>query len=129
MDSDTFSNIVGGAVLVGILIFIYLAYRRRRLRVERLQLMELLKGYFQGKLPAEQLGSRWREMAGYYFMREAELYALVTAAFQGAVDAKVAQQGHSKEDQGKLLGLLATLKKEFGLPDRYQIEAWRPGRE
>ena len=29
----------------------------------------------------------------------------------------------------KLLRLLAALKKEFGLTDLYQIEAWRPGRE
>jgi hypothetical protein len=54
---------------------------------------------------------------------------LATAAFHGAVDAKLEHQAHSEEDERKPLGLLAALKKEFGLTDLYQIEAWRPGRE
>lgn len=128
MDADAFGNIVGAAVLGGILISIYLVYRRHR-RSKWLLVTELLKGYFQGDMPADQLVRRTREITGRYFMPDAELYALVIAAFQGAVDARLAGQAPSKEGERKLLSLLAALKKEFGLPDLYRIEAWRAGRE
>jgi len=129
MDSDTIIWIVWGAVLVGILISIYFTYRRRRLHTKRQLMMELLKGYFQGDMPADQLGQRTREIADHHFMQSAEFYSLAIAVFQGAVDAKLEYQAHSKEDERKLLSLLAALKKEFGLTDLYQIEAWRAGRE
>ena len=85
--------------------------------------MERLEGYFQGDVPADQLGKRIREIAGHRFMRGTELYSLVIAAFQGAVDARL---GHtlSEQDKKKLLSLLAVLKKEFGLPDFYRIETF-----
>ncbi len=35
----------------------------------------------------------------------------------------------TEERQKKLLRMLAALKNEFGLTDRYQIEGWRTGRE
>jgi len=129
VDGDTIIGIVWGAFLVGILISIYFAHRRRRRRTKRLLMMELLKRYFQGDMPADQLGQRTREIADYHFIRSAEFYSLAIAAFQGAVDAKLASQAHSKEDERKMLSLLAALKKEFGLTDLYHIEAWRAGRE
>jgi len=129
MDSDTFSSIVWGAVLVGILMSICFAHYRRRRSAKRALIVELLKQYFQGDMPPDQLGKRTRETADRHFMGSAELYSLVIAAFQGTVDAMLARQAHSKEDEKKLLRLLAALKKEFGLTDRYQTEAWRPGRE
>jgi hypothetical protein len=129
MDSVTFKSVVVGAVLVAILIFIYSAYRRRRRRAERLLTVGLLRGYFRGDMSADQLGKRTREIVDRHFMGSSEFYALVIAAFQGAVDAKLGHQARSKDDERKLLGLLAALKKEFGLTDRYQIEAWRAGRE
>jgi hypothetical protein len=129
MGGDTIIWIVWGAFLVGILISIYFAYRRRRLHTKRQLVMELLKEYFQGDMPADQLGQRTREIADQHFLHSAEFYSLAIAAFQGAVDAKLASQAHSKEDESKLLSLLAALKKEFGLTDLYQIEAWRAGRE
>ena len=129
MDSDTTISIVRGAVLAGILVLIYLAYRHRRLRVKRVMMMDLLKRYFQGDVPSDQLGPRIREIANRHFMQSSEFYSLAIAAFQGAADAKLADRGHSAADEKQLLRLLAALKKEFGLPDRYQIEEWRPGRE
>jgi MFS superfamily sulfate permease-like transporter len=59
----------------------------------------------------------------------AEFYALVVSAFQSAADAALAAQAHTKQSERKLLSAMANLKQEFGLTDRYQVEAWRPGRE
>ena len=129
MDSDTFSGIVWGAVLVVILVSICLARYRRRRSTKRALIAELLKRYFQGDMPPDQLGKRTREIAGRHFIGSAELYSLVIAAFQGSVDATLARQANSEADEKRSLRLLAALKKEFGLTDRYQIEAWRPGRE
>jgi hypothetical protein len=78
---------------------------------------------------ADQLGQRTRRIASRHFMGSAEFYSLAIAAFQGAVDATRAHQPHTEEQQKKLLRLLAALKNEFGLTDRYLIEGWRAGRE
>ena len=129
MDIETFSSIVWTAALVGAVISIYLARRHRQLRMKRLQILELLKGYFQGDMPADQLGQRTREITGRGFMHSTEFYSLAVAAFQRAIDAKLADQSHSWEDKRKLLGLFAALKNEFGLTDLFQVEAWRAGRE
>ena len=66
-------------------------------------MMELLKGYFQGDMPADQLGQRTREIADHHFMQSAEFYSLAVAAFQGAVDAKLEYQAHPKEDERKFV--------------------------
>jgi hypothetical protein len=58
-----------------------------------------------------------------------EFYALTVSAFQSAIDANLAQQTHTERGERKLLNAMATLKQEFGLTDRYQVEAWRPWRE
>jgi hypothetical protein len=129
MDSDTIISIVRGALLAGIVVFIYFAYRHRRMRAKRLMMMDLLKRYFQGGVPADQLGPRSREIASRHFIQSPEFYSLAIAAFQGATDAELAHEGHSEEDERKLMRLLAALKNEFGLTDRYQIEGWRAGRE
>ena len=129
MDLETFSSIVWTAALVGAVISIYLAGRHRRLRIKRLLILELLKGYFQGEVSADQLGQRTREIAGRGFIRSAEFHSLAVAAFQRAIDAKVADKSHSGEDERKLMGLFAALKNEFGLTDLFQVEAWRAGRE
>jgi hypothetical protein len=39
------------------------------------------------------------------------------------------QQTQAKQGQRELLSAMAALKNEFGLPDLYQVEAWRPWRE
>jgi hypothetical protein len=129
MDGDTVMYIVWGVVLLGILISIFLAYWSRRLRAKRLQLMDLFNDYFRGNVPADQLGVRARQIASRHFMGSAEFVSLAVAAFQRAVDARLAHQPHSEELQKKLLRMLAALKNEFGLTDRYLIEGWRKGRE
>jgi hypothetical protein len=129
MDSDTFSGIVWGAVLVGVLISFYIARRRRWRQTKRLLTMELLKRYFQGDMPADQLGQHTREITDHHFIQSTEFHSLAVAAFQRAVDENFAHRSHSREKERKLLGSLAALKNEFGLTDRYQIEGWRAGRE
>ena len=129
MDIETFSSIVWTAALAAACISIYLARHRRRLRIKRLLILELLKGYFQGEVSADQLGQRTREITGRGFMHSTEFYSLAVAAFQRAIDAKRADQSHSREDERKLLGLFAALKNEFGLTELFQVEAWRAGRE
>jgi hypothetical protein len=129
MDIDTTTIIISAVLLVGVLIYICFAYLRRRLQTKRVMMMDLLKGYFKGDVPVDELRPRTREMVSQRFTGSTEFYSLAIAAFQGAVDAKLAQQGHTEEDEKKLLRLLAALKNEFGLTDRYQIEGWRAGRE
>ena len=59
MDIDRFGSVVVAPALVAILIFIYFIYQRS-LRIRRRLVMELLEGYFQGDVPADQLGKRAR---------------------------------------------------------------------
>lgn len=127
MRSDIVGGIFGLVVLGAILFVIYFVYRLSS-RAKR-RIAEHLMTYFKGEVPVERIGRRIRETAGYYFVPEAELFSLVTAAFHCAVDTKLASHPHSEEDERHLLSLLAALKKEFGLTDRYQIEGWRAGRE
>jgi hypothetical protein len=121
MDSDTFSSIVWGIALIGILISFFFAHWRRRRRTKRLLIKELLKQYFQNGIPANEPGQRIREIGGYYF-RSMELYSLVIAAFQVAVDEKLAHEANLEQAKTRLLIRLAALKKELGLTDLYQIE-------
>jgi hypothetical protein len=129
MEGDSILYIVWGVLLLGILVSIVAAYWSRRLRARRLQLMDLFNGYFRGDVPADQLGQRAHRIASRRFMGSDESFSLAVAAFQGAVDDRLARQPHSEERQQKLLRMLAALKNEFGLTDRYLIEGWRTGRE
>jgi hypothetical protein len=129
MDGDTIMYTVWGVLLVGILTSIFLTYRSRRFRAKRRLLKELFNGYFRGDVPADRLDHRARQIASRHFMGSAEFYSLAVAAFQSAADTALRQQPQPEERQSKLLRLLAALKNEFGLTDRYQIEGWRPGRE
>ena len=126
MDRVTVVIIVLAVLAVGSAAVYFLWNRRRR--AKRLT-MELLKGYFQGDIDARQFARRMRESGDYGFTGGAEFYALVTGAFQRAADAQLAHHPYTNEDESKLLRSLAALKEEFGLPDCYRIEPWRPGRE
>ena len=126
MNRVTVVIIVLAVLAVGSAVVYFLRNRRRR--AKRLA-MELLKGYFQGDIDARQFARRMRESGEYGFTGGAEFYALVTGAFQRAADAQLAHHPHTNEDESKLLRSLAALKEEFGLPDCYRIEPWRPGRE
>ena len=123
MDSDMFSVIVWAVALIGLLISFCLSWWRRRQRTKRLLMKDLLKAYFQNDMPANELRSRIRKIGNYYFNRSTELFALVIAAFQSAVDARLGHKALSEQDEKKLLSLLAALKKEFGLTDFYRIKA------
>jgi hypothetical protein len=129
MDSDTIVLIIAGAVLAGVLLSIGFAYWRRRLRRNRLRVNEHFKRYFHGDMQVDALGRQIREIASRHFLGSGEFYALAITAFQRAVDATLAHAANPKEAERKLLSLLAALKREFALTDRYQIEAWRAGRE
>ena len=125
--SDTMIG-VAGAALAAVVILIWLAYRQRRIRTQRL-VKGLLSEYFNGDIPADQFVKRSRELASRHFLLSSEFYSLAIAAFQSAFDAKFPKHARFDEDESKLVSRLAALKKEFGLTDRYRNEGWRPGRE
>ena len=108
-------------------ILIYLVYRHRRSRATSL-MRGLLEDYFDEKIGVEELGQKARAAVGRSFLGGDESFAGTVRAFHKAVDKRL-PPSHSQKDEAKLLGLLAALKNEFGLTDRYQIEGWRAGRE
>jgi len=115
------------AIVVAALLFLYFVWRRSRNNTKRL-IGDLLKDYFEGKMAIEHVGQQGRKVTSQRFLGSSEVFALAHAAFQRAADAKLAQ-GYSREAEKRLLSLLAALKNEFGLPERYLIEGWRAGRE
>ncbi len=125
---------VAGAALAAAVILIWLVYRQRRIRTRRL-VEGLLGEYFNSDMPPDQLGKRSRDIASRHFLLNPEFYSLAIAAYQSAFDAKFPKHArfedanHARlEDESKLMRQLATLKREFGLTDRYRFEG-RPGRE
>ena len=116
------------ALIAAIAIAGYLIYRllvaRARLRMEA-----LFGAYFRGEMTADQLGERARATPGHRLLASSELLALAAAAFQHAVDEKLGRKAHSTEDTDRLLRTFAALKLQLGLPDLYQAEGWRVGRQ
>ncbi len=129
MKNDTITIIASGALLAAALLVLYAGHLRRRHHLRRLLVMDLLRDYFKGDLPAPQLGRRTREIGSRHFTDSDEFHALAVSAFQSAADSALAPQSHTKQSERKLLNAMANLKQEFGLTDRYQVEAWRPWRE
>ena len=129
MENDTIIYVVWGACLIGILLWGCFVYLSRRLRAKQSRLMGLFSEYFRGNVTVDQLGQRVRKIASRRFTGGPGFYAIAVAAFQNAAEATLANQPHSAADQKKLLSLLAAMKAEFGLTDRYQIQGWRAGRE
>ena len=128
MDTDRlidFGFFCAGCAAAAILI--YLVYRHRRSRATSL-MRGLLEDYFDEKTNVQELGQKARSAVGRDFLGGNESFAESVRAFQNAVDKRL-PPSHSQRDEAKLLGLLAALKNEFGLTDRYQIEGWRAGRE
>ena len=115
------------AACVAVALLIYLVYQRRRRRALNL-MRSLLQDYFDEKTNVQELGQKARSAVGRDFLGGNESFAESVRAFQNAVDKRL-PPNHSQKDEGELLGLLAALKNEFGLTDRYQIEGWRAGRE
>lgn len=128
MDQRTAIN-VGAAALVAALLIVAYFVRRLRLRQTERRMGELLAGYFNGDLPLDQLAQRARDVASRGFMGSPKCQALVQAAFQRAAEAKLVGKAYSLEVEKKLLTALAAVRSEFGLPERYQSEGWKAGRE
>jgi predicted urease superfamily metal-dependent hydrolase len=129
MKIDTITIIASGVLLAAALLVLCAGHLRRRHHLRRLLVTDLLRDYFKGGMAAAQLGRRTREIASRHFTGSNEFYALTVSAFQRAIDANLAQQAHTEQVERKLLNAMANLKQEFGLTDRYQVEAWRPWRE
>ena len=88
MVGDTIMYVVWGILLLGILIWFFLAYRSRQLRTKRLLLMDLFNDYFRGDVSADQLGQRTRQIADRHFIGSAAFYSVAVASFQNAVDTR-----------------------------------------
>jgi hypothetical protein len=116
-------------LLAGALVVLFAGHLRRRQRFERKLIQDLLRSYFRGEVPSDQLGQRAREIAGRRFTQSDEFYSLAASAFQRAVDAAFLQQTATELRENGLLNAMAILKREFGLTDLYQVEGWRPWRE
>jgi hypothetical protein len=121
----TWIIVVVVAALAAAIVFAVNRYRQFR---ARRPIMELLNAYFRGEASLDQVARRAREVAPRHFTSGDEFQSLTVAAFQSAAEAKFAHKPHSMKDESELLHLLAALKNEFGLPDRYRLEE-RPGRE
>jgi hypothetical protein len=119
---------LAGALLLGIVVVVFVVVRLHRLRARR-RIAELFKEYYRGDMPVERLGQRVREVADRRFIGGAMFYSVAAAAFQGAAGKRLAPQAHTPKDESTLLRLWAAAQNEFGLTDRYRIEAPRPGRE
>ena len=55
MKIDTITLIISGALLAAALVFLFVGHMRRRHHLKRLLLMDLLKSYFKGDVPAKEL--------------------------------------------------------------------------
>jgi hypothetical protein len=126
MDRTALISVVAAALAVATII-IFFAGRRRRMRAKG-PMMALLNAYFRGESSLDQVARRARDVGPRYPSSD-EFQSLTVAAFQGAAEAKLVHKAHSLKDESQLLHLLAALRTEFGLPERYKTEGWRAGRE
>ena len=122
---DRVTAIVWGLVALGA-ILAFVIFWNRRLRTAR-RIDDLLRQYFQGRMPVGQLGQQARAIASRGFFGGPTFLSLAASAFQHAIDVKRAKQANSKEED-ELMRLFGDLKREFGVPERYRLEE-RPGRE
>ena len=125
MDKTGIIVIVVAALAVAI-VFVVNRYRQLRARGP---MMELLNAYFRGEASLDQVARRAREMAPRHFTSGPEFQSLAVAAFQHAASERLMGKPHTMKDEAELLKMLAAVRNEFGLPERYRIEGWRAGRE
>ena len=123
---DRVTAIIWGLIALGA-ILAFVIYWNRRLPTVR-WVDDLLKEYFQGRMPVGDLGQRARAIASRAFFGGPTFFSLAASAFQHSTDVSRAKEANSREDEDELMRLLADLKREFGVPDRYKFEG-RPGRE
>jgi hypothetical protein len=119
MDSDTAIKIFLFVVAIPIIIFFAYRYWQRcqRQKTGRQLISDLLSGYFNSELLADQLGPRVREIADRDSISDVALHSLARLAFQRTGEAKGALGAISEADESKLLSLLYGLPKVFGLTD------------
>ena len=122
---DRVTAFAWGLVALGATL-VFVVYWIRRLRTAS-RIDDLLREYFQGRMPVGQLGQRARAVASREFFGGPTFFSLAASAFQHATDVKRAKQANSKDEE-ELMRLFGNLKREFGVPDRYKLEE-RPGRE
>jgi hypothetical protein len=120
---------IGVAALFAALLIIFYVLRRLRIQQSRRRVGGIFARYFEGDMPLDQLAREAHGAASGRFLGSSECQALVQAAFQRAAEAKLADGTHSLEAEKRLLMALAAAKSEFGLPERYQSEGWKSGRE
>ena len=125
MDRPAFILVV--AAVSAVVIVIYFVNRLRWSRAKG-PMSDLLNAYFRGEASLDQVAGRARDLGPLYTNSD-EFQSLAVGAFQNAAEAKLVHKAHSLKDESQLLRLLAALKTEFGLPERYKIEGWRAGRE
>ncbi len=125
MDKTGIIVIVVAALAAAIL---FAVNRYRQLRARR-PMMELLNAYFRGETSLDQVARHAREVAPRHFTSGDEFQSLAVAAFQHAANERLMGKPHTVKDEAELLKMLAAVRKEFGLPERYRIEGWRAGRE
>ena len=122
---DRVTAIVWGLIALGAILAFGINWNRRLRTARRID--DLLREYFQGRMPVGQLGQRARAIASREFFGGPTFFSLAASAFQHATDVKRANQANSKDEE-ELMRLFGNLKREFGVPDRYKLEE-RPGRE
>jgi hypothetical protein len=127
MDRPALIPAAAAALAAVIIVIFFFAGRLRRMRAKG-PMMELLTAYFRGEAALDQVARRARDVGPRYASSDA-FQSLAVAAFQSAAEAKLVDKAHSLEDESQLLHLLAALRTEFGIPERYKIEGWRAGRE
>ena|SRR5271166_5471947 len=125
-DQTTIKLGVAAAIAVLLAVAVYV-FRKLRLRQTTRRASEVVARYFNGELPLDEVARRAPEVASRRFTGSPEFQALVQTAFQRAAETRLVP--YSLEVEKTLLRALAALKLEFGLPDRYQNEGWKPGRE
>ncbi|HEY1863578.1 MAG TPA: hypothetical protein VGG77_07805 [Roseiarcus sp.] len=128
MDKRIAINLGVAALVAALLVAAYIIHWLR-LRQTKQRMEEFLAQYFNGDLPLDQLARRAREVASRSFIGSRDCQALVQAAFQRSVEAKLAGKAYSLVIEKQLLAALADVRSEFGLPERYRSEGWRAGRE
>ncbi len=116
------------AALVAVMLVIALVVRRMLVRRARRRMADLLAAYFAGELPLDQLARRAANSVGPGFIGSGECQAVVQAAFQRAAEQRAVPSDPLQVEKA-LFGALAAVKAQLGIPDRYQSEGWRPGRE
>jgi hypothetical protein len=119
----------GAVAIICLFLIVSYAIRGIRLRKTKRRMGEVLADYFNDGLALDQLSRRARDVASWRFIGSSECQALVQSAFQRAAETKLAGKAHSLEAEKKLLTMFAAVRSEFGLPERYQNEGWKAGRE